>query len=858
MYDWLSELPADGSVHVVTPNRRLARALRQAHAEQHIAAGLTAWRSPEIRAVQDWYLVLAECVPAGRAMPVRLNEQQARILWEDCLRTEISDPFINVSALARLCRDAWQRLHDWELPLARVQEAAAGPDQQFFARSAQRYAQLMHERGFVDGATLPATLADSIAKRALPLPAQTWCCGFDRRPPQFESVLTALASAGTRVRHLDGGSCAAPTCYAYADPEAELRAAGAWARTELLRDMTLRIGIVVTRLEQDAQRSADLVREGLVPGWQTSPPRAADAIDLSYGRRLADLPAIHVALLALRWFYQALRGAEIALLLRSPFLGQADAQGRTRLEMRLREWPDRDWPIGTLLQALAGQDESADAIDWLDRFDRARAELAAAPRSAAPGTWAERFEAVLSTLAWPGRKPLSSEDFQLDNRWRRLLNEFARLELVLPQLTGRDAVSRLSGLAAETLFQAESPGAVLTLLGPLEAAGLEFDRIWLAGAVATEWPPAGRPVALIARDLQREFGMPDATPDDTARFARRVLRRIICAAPSVVLSYPMRIGDADQVPTRLAGEPGTEPANGDPGWFAARYTGVKLIPAADRVPPISSGERIAGGAYTLQSQAHEPFAAFAGGRLGVRPIRAFTTGIAANLRGNLIHGALANLYANLPDQAELRRWAPEERKQRIDAAVGRAFRSSERYADSMLHQLLSLERVRTARLLHAVVEIDKSRDAFAVLSVEARIDAVLSGVLLNLRCDRIDRAENGSLVVFDYKTGQAKTMSVTNGPDELQLVVYSCALDESVSGLAMFNVAVRRTSIDGVGPAFGDTDGWPATLAGWQGIVYGHAADIAAGDVRVNLRQGLEDARELSLLSRYPELYRGD
>ena len=60
----------------------------------------------------------------------------------------------------------------------------------------------------------------------------------------------------------------------------------------------------------------------------------------------------------------------------------------------------------------------------------------------------------------------------------------------------------------------------------------------------------------------------------------------------------------------------------------------------------------------------------------------------------------------------------------------------------------------------------------------------------------------------------------------------------------------------------------PAAVAGvmcrttlsvdWQGLVYRHVADMAAGDVRVNLRQGLEDARRLSLLSRYPELYRGD
>ena len=101
-------------------------------------------------------------------------------------------------------------------------------------------------------------------------------------------------------------------------------------------------------------------------------------------------------------------------------------------------------------------------------------------------------------------------------------------------------------------------------------------------------------------------------------------------------------------------------------------------------------------------------------------------------------------------------------------------------------------------------------------------------------------------------------MSVKKGPSELQLVVYSCALAETVSGLAMFNVAVRRTSIDGVGPAFGDDRRMGRDARRLAGTRPRHAANMAAGDVRVNLRQGLEDARELSLLSRYPELYRGD
>lgn len=858
MYDWLSELPADGSVHVVTANRRLARALREVYAERQIAAGSKAWLSPEVRAVQDWYATLADKVDAKFARPIRINEQQSRILWEECLRAEIGDPYINIAVLARLCRGAWQRMHDWELPLARVRDAAASADQQLFARVALHYAKLLNERDLVDGALLPALLIGSIEARSLPVPAETWCCGFDRRPPRFQSLLAALAGQGSRIRHLNVDRHFLPRVHAYADPDAELRAAGAWARTELERDPNVRIGIVVTRLEQDAQRSADLIREGLVPGWQSSAPRVGEAIDLSYGRRLADFPAIHVALLVLRWLVQPLRGAEVALLLRTPYLGLSDTPGRTRLEMLLREWPDRDWRIETLLRALVARDDSPDAADWLDRFARARAGFLAAPRRAAPGSWAAHFEAALGTLAWPGQRSLSSRDFQLDNRWRRLLNEFARLEPVLPQAEARDAVARLSALAADSLYQPESPDAIVTLLGPLEAAGLEFDRIWLAGAVATEWPPSTRSTALIARDLQREFGMPDSTPDDTAEFARRVLRRILSSAPSAVLSYPSRIGDAVQAPTRLAGELRVEAGPGDPGWFAAHFAGGNLETTDDRVPPVITGERVAGGAYTIQRQAEEPFVAFARGRLGVRPLPAFASGIATNLRGNLIHGALAALYSGISDQADLRRWVAEERQRRIAAAVEHAFRFHERYADGVLLQLLSLERIRTMQLLHTVLDVDSRRPAFAVAGLEMRFDTVLGGAELQLRVDRIDRATDGSLIIIDYKTGQTKKLIDHDGLRDLQLVVYSCDRPEPVSGLAVFSVTARRTAIVGIGPAFDHTDEWASTLARWQGRVRLHASNLADGDVRVNLRQGLKDARDFGLISRYPEMYRGD
>ncbi len=859
MYDWLSDIPADRNVQVLTPNRRLARSLREAHAERQLAAGRRAWRSPRIFALQDWYAVLAASLPSGYPMPVRMNEQQARVLWEDCLRKELGDAVVNLPQLARLCRDAWQRLHDWLVPLASVQRSAGTPDQHLFARTALRYAALLDERHFLDASTQPQHLIKALEAGTVTVPAGVWCSGFDRQTPLFRMLLDALVSAGTERRDIGTGATSDLRLLTFPTRDAELRAAGAWARRQIDRNPAQSIAVVVTRLEQDAERSADLIREGLVPGWQAAGLRVAAAVNLSYGRRLSELPAIHIALLALRWLFQPIYGADIGILLRTAFLGEIDTTGRSRLDLKLRSMPDREWRLAGFIDAMAARVDAADTVDWFARFRRTQGELSAMPALQGPSRWAASFEASLTRLNWPGNASLSSDDFQLDNRWRKLLNEFARLELVMPRISGRDAVARLASLAADTVFQPESPGAVVSVLGPLEAAGLEFDAVWLTGASASEWPPGARPSALIARDLQREYRMPDATPEDSADFARRLLQRIACSARKCTLSYPAAIGDAAQLPTRLVQGIEPQPGGGDPGWFATRYAGSgEFEMPPDRVPALRAGESVGGGAGVFKLQAEDPFSAFVAGRLQARELTAYTRGIAPNIRGSFIHAALAQLYADVADRSVLRSWLPAERGRRIAAAVAYVYGREANYGDGVLQALLQIEKSRTGALLERVIELDTRREPFAIASIETSEFAAIGPVKLSLRCDRIDRVPDGSLAILDYKTGDPGKLIGRDGPNDLQLIVYSCIVNAPVGGLGFFVVDRKRVEIDGTGPVFGNTDGWHDDLAEWQRTVLRLADDLAAGDVRLNSRQGLAKARPLSVLSRYPEVNRGD
>ena len=621
------------------------------------------------------------------------------------------------------------------------------------------------------------------------------------------------------------------------------------------------MAIIATNLEDDAERVRRLVLEGLVPGWQYGEGLHKAALNVSYGRKLRDFPAVATALLVLRWLGDDLSAREISLLLRTSLIGGAARGGRARLELKLRELPDRAWSPALLLRALRAREDDDDAAAFLRCVRRTGEQRRSIRGKATPAQWAERFDRYLGDLEWPGTDSLGSLDFQLVNRWRELLNEFARLELVRPEMSFREALGRLGTLAGDTVFQPESENAVVQLLGPLEAAGMEFDALWISGLSANNWPPVGRPSALLSRKLQRDHRMPDADPSDTALYAKRVLTRLGSSAANVRCSYPRTDGDAEQTATTLLGNlaDAADAMPRDEGWFASSLLGRRNLVSEhhDPLPPVAGEEVVAGGAATVQKQLSNPFAAFVAGRLGVRYMPAITTGLAANLRGNLLHDALHALYESLPTSADIASWSAHDLRARIDAAVDNAFGRHERHADTVLRRLFALERERAKSLVARVVDLDRKRTAFAIHGVEGTTNAEINGVKLTLRFDRIDRLPDGDLVILDYKTGAFKKFLAADGhPRDFQLVVYACTLQTDVAGLGLVNIDSRQVLIDGAGEPFGDEQDWHRRLGGWKAEVRNAVDVISRGDVRVNAHLALNDARPLALLSRFAELRR--
>jgi probable DNA repair protein len=862
----------DGA-EIVTANRRFARELRRVFADRQLAAGRTAWRTPPVMPWEAWLNRRLETAVDGAGLPRRLSGQASAVLWERCLGDVSGLDVLDPQGLVRHARRCWERLNEWCVPVEELARRAANDDERRFAAAAAGYLRALGTNGWVDAALVPALVAERLSSGGLTAPRRLVLAGFDRPTPAVRRVIAAMEAQGCRVSSAPvptGG--AAVRVVDYADRDAELRAAGWWARERLAADPHARIAVVYPGLEQDAARVERLVREGFARGWQSGGSRHTAAVQISYGRRLADYPLIARGLLWLRWSCQGLTSREVSLLLRAPFAAGGAGDGCSRLELELRRLPDRLWSATSLARALRDRDAADDAQTWLARVDIVAASGLASAPAEPPAVWAQRIHQLLGRLGWPGEGGLDSAEFQLVDRWRELLNEFTRIEPARPRLGFREALARVRQAAGEAVFQPESgPGAV-QILGTLEAQGLEFDQLWIGNLTAAQWPPPQKPLPLVSRELQRRLGMPDATPSDTLDFARRSLSRLLSSASSVVLSWPAADMEAPQAPSPLldVGQPHDGDhhsdrllAAADPGWYAASLPtpGVLETIANDPAPRVRPDERIRGGARTVQQQATEPFSAFARGRLGVRELETIAPGLSPSAGGRIVHAALHRLLAAKPTSAELAGWSPVERASRIERAIDLALEPEQRHADAVLHRLFAFERTRLERLLDAFLDAELSRRAFSIDSVEADMRLVAHGVTLHLRVDRIDRLSDGSLLVMDYKTGAVKHLVDRGGaPVDLQLAVYASAIDGPIAALVLVNIGGTGVLYRGVGSGFEwhplEPGVWQERLDDWKRKVDAAMAAFADGDLGIDVGRPADDGRALDLLSRAEELRR--
>jgi len=263
---------------------------------------------------------------------------------------------------------------------------------------------------------------------------------------------------------------------------------------------------------------------------------------------------------------------------------------------------------------------------------------------------------------------------------------------------------------------------------------------------------------------------------------------------------------------------------------------------------------VRGGSRVVEAQSLCPFRAFATHRLGAEPLEAEEDEPGPRARGILVHAALEHVWRELGGHAALIALDESGRRHRCVASAEAAMADSKVVLDPP-HEAVA--RRWLADMVGEWLAVEAARPPFTVVACEADAEVAVGGLTFKLRIDRIDRIDDGRLLLVDYKTGRV-TPSDWWGDRPLapQLPLYSCVDLAAVvggevaplAGVAYGVVRPGECCFRGVGEGSGipgllEADDrrvaasgageWSGLQVRWGEVVEGLAAAFAGGEASV-------------------------
>jgi probable DNA repair protein len=853
----LSEL---GGSMVLCATHRLARHLRARHDEAQRAEGHARWTPLSALTVDAWLAHLTDAalldgsLSAHEVPRLALAPVQEQALWEQAIGTATgesdADALFDREGLAALAVDANDLAETWGLAVVMDSGEEIGGETASFLRWRAEVRARCDTGRWLEPARLRAWRIGRIATGAGRLPERVAFAGFDRYTPQEKELARVLAARGVTVLQLELGrdADAAASVASLPDRPAECRAAAAWAAQRLAAKPDARLGIVVPELASQRDALAAALDDALHP--QSLAPANSEmtrCYNFSLGAPLARWPLVDVALRLLRFATQPRRiaQAELAKLLLSPYWSAGDAalDARARLEVRVRELLAPTVALSDVLRLARRLRERGLALTVAIAHLEVVQAVSAQSGKERPSAWSGILARLLDESGWPGERTLSSYEWQAAGAFRETLAGLAALDAVLGKIGFAEAVRQTVRLCRERVFQPQTEGRpAVQVLGPLEAAGAEFDAVWVLGMNDDVWPPSPRPNPLLPAVLQRRAGSPNAGAEVQLNYARAIHGRLLRCAPEVVFSWAMREGDR---PLRksplLAGIPALVLGTS----LVETQTGSKQVESIDdsRAPPLAEGEKLGGGVGLLKAQAICPAWAFYRYRLGARALPAPTEGLNAADRGTLLHRVMERFWRGR-DSAGLVEMSEDKRQLAVaEAVVGAISAFNDGRELPLSSRFTALERERLIRLLSAWLALELARPVpFSVFACEQSVEADIEGLKVDVRVDRVDVLADGRQVILDYKTGRNLKPTDWQGERivEPQLPAYAVwAGVEAPAAIAFAKIRDDGCAFVGVGaeagllPGLKAADDWTATLAAWRAAIGAVAREIREGDASV-------------------------
>ena len=845
---------------MVVPTAQRAAALRLGFATHRLRAGQRAFRTPDVHSLSGWLRAQPPGSGADGRPLRRLGVSEEWLLWRAAVTAaaaQLSLPLI--PGLVDAVRRSAALLSDWHIPPAALRQAGTA-EAALLGRSLEGMEAQLAERSAAASWRALADLSHAPPQRVPQF------AGFGQATPALRALLAAW---GPRAPREPAGSfAAAPAAIACPlDPAEELEMLAQWCRRRLSAAPAARLLVILPDL---MQRQGE-VRRVLDAALDVEP-------DVAYALE-GGLPLLHYAPVeeGLRTFSLLCAEAELTQVsqwLRGAFWGEDSAAARAQLDVWLRTVVPPRLHARQLLQALraappsllARADEVAAVIERL-------LEVLSGAAHVSLNLWSVRFARILALCGLnPGApRQRTSHTQQVLQRLDELLQECAALPGHASPLGAREALGIFTQLLARTRFEPATGDVAVTLTAGLDDPVVRYDGIWVAGLHAGAIPERAHFDPLIPASLQRAAGLVATDATALVAAAQQALATLCRSCSEFVVSAPAHAEDLELTVSPLLAPYARQvyvPGPREPD-LARTLRAAAQVETYEDEPGLSWPQErpLPAGTRAIELQSRCPFRAYAQLRLGADPLETPVPGITARERGRLLHRALERLWQQLGGSAWLARArADQSLGRRVEECVAEAAGEILTGADpespdaalgaaadaagllALRRAAIARELYRAGRLIRQLCEVESARAPFLIHELEAPHPLRIGAALLNVRIDRVDRLEDGSYAILDYKSGR------TIAPDweverttHPQLLVYLMAAGVPVTALAVAHLDPKSVVFRGIAdsaerlPGVKAGEHWAQQLRLWGDQVSRLAEDFVRGEARVDPRDGACD-----------------
>jgi double-strand break repair protein AddB len=542
------------------------------------------------------------------------------------------------------------------------------------------------------------------------------------------------------------------------------------------RAEALAIALRLRQAAEDGQRAALVTPDRMLTRRVTAAlDRWGIEPDDSAGRPLALSPPGRMLRLVAALGLAPLQAEDLLVLLKHPLTHSAGDRGpHLRLTNELELFFRKNsvaFPANSDLAKFA-ENQNEEASDWLSWL----ADLTETPRPD-PDPLAhhlDRLEALATRLA-AGPKATGSGDLFEQNAGRETrrvlaaLREASTLQAPFAPEEFRDLLT--SELQAVPVRDRDAPRSNIMIWGTLEARVQGADLVILGGLNEGTWPEAATADPWLNRPLRRQAGL--LLPDRRIGLSAHDFQQAV-AAREVWLTRAIRNAEAQTVASRwlnrLTNLLGGLTRNGGEqalmsmkarghSWLAlaerleAPETDTKPAPRPSPRPPLAARpDRLS--VTQIETLIRDPYAIYARHILRLRPLDPLRPAPDAPLRGIALHEIFDRFvvsgWSDDPDTARRTLLSIAESTLETHAPwpATRAFWLAriERIADWFIAQ------ESTRRAGHPVPQTE----------VAGHLTLPDVGFTLTAKADRIDRLPNGTVKVYDYKTGAPPTSAAVH------------------------------------------------------------------------------------------------